>query len=52
MQEQQNKTITLKTTRHRNIVKITFEVNVHPVIQLVYMKKETKTNKSIMNHQK
>ena len=43
MQELQNKTITVKTTRHRNIVKIIFEVNVRPVIQLVYTKKETKT---------
>ena len=43
MQELQNKTITVKTTRHRNIAKIIFEVNVRPVIQLVYMKKETKT---------
>ena len=43
MQELQNKTITVKTTRHRNIFKIIFEVNVRPVIQLVYMKKETKT---------
>ena len=43
MQELQNKTITVKTTRHRNIVNINVKVNVRPVIELVYMKKETKT---------
>ena len=43
MQELKNKTITVKTTRQRNIVKITFEVNVCPVIQLVYLKKQSKT---------
>ena len=43
MQELQNKTITVKTNQHRNIVKVIFEVIVRPVIQLVYMKKETKT---------
>ena len=35
----------MKTTRHRNIVKIVFEVNVRPVIQLIYKKKQTKTRK-------
>ena len=37
--------ITVKTTRHRNIVKIIFKVNVRPVIQLVYMKKQTLTKR-------
>ena len=40
MQQLQNKTITVETTRHRNIVKNIFEVNVRPVIQLIYMKKQ------------
>ena len=35
----------MKTTRHRNIVKIVFEVNLRPVIQLIYKKKQTKTRK-------
>ena len=46
MQERHSKSITVKTARHRNIVKVTFEVNVRPVIQLVHMKKQTKTRKS------
>ena len=37
--------ITVKTTRHRNIVKIIIKVNVRPVIQLVYMKKQTLTKR-------
>ena len=46
MQELHNITITPKTTQHRNIVKIIFEVNVCSVIQLVYnRKKQTKTTK-------
>ena len=46
MQELHNITITPKTTQHRNIVKIIFEVNVCSVIQLVHnMKKQTKTAK-------
>ena len=49
MQELHNKTITVKTTRQRNIIKIIFEVNVYPVIQLVYMKQQTKTRKIRQN---
>ena len=49
MQELQNKTIIVKTDRHRNIVKIISEVNVRPVILLVYMKKETKTRERRKN---
>ena len=45
MQELHSKIITVKTTWHTNIVNIIFEVNVHLVIQLVYMKKQTKTRK-------
>ena len=45
MQQLQNETITVETTRHRNIVKNIFEVNVRPVIQLIYMKKQSKTRK-------
>ena len=44
MQELHDITITPKTTQHRNIVKIIFQVNLHPVIQLVYnTNKQTKT---------
>ena len=46
MQELEDIAITLKTIRHRIIIKIIFEVNVRPVIQLVYnMKKQTETAK-------
>ena len=46
MQELVDITITPKTIQHRNINKIIFEVNVRPVIQLVYnMKRQTKTTK-------
>ena len=45
MQELHNKPITVKIIRHRNIFKIISEVNLRPVIQLVYMKKRTKTRK-------
>ena len=45
MQELHNKSITVKVIRHRNIFKIISEVNLRPVIQLVYMKKRTKTRK-------
>ena len=36
MQELHDITITQKTSQHRNIVKIIFELNIRPVIQLVY----------------
>ena len=46
MQELVDITITPKTIQQRNIIKIIFEVNVRPVIQLVYnMKRQTKTTK-------
>ena len=45
MEELHNKTITVKTNRQRNILKIIFEVDLHPVIQLVYTKRQTKTIK-------
>ena len=46
MQELADITITPKTIQQRNIIKIIFEVNVRPVIQLVYnMKRQTKTTK-------
>ena len=46
MQELDDITITPKTIQHRNIIKIIFQVNVCPVIQLEYnMKKQTKTTK-------
>ena len=47
LQELHNNTITVTTTRRRNIVKIIFEVNVRPVIQLVYMKKQAKSRERI-----
>ena len=48
MQELHNITITPKTTQHRNIVKIIFEVNVCSVIQLVNnMKKQLKLQKRV-----
>ena len=45
MEELHTKTITVKTNRQRTILKIIFEVNLHPAIQLIYMKKQTKTRK-------
>ena len=40
MQELHDTAITLKTTQNRNIVKIIFEVNVRPVIQLLHNMKK------------